>query len=115
MDAPEIPVPFRITTDGRTGTIEVDGTDITSGTVGLAFEAGYGEPSRLTVQLAPGHQGVLEGFAVVQVATSDAADRVRSLDPDEVRAAVLDQQADLSMDPIGVTVEAIARLLEHPQ
>ena len=113
MDAPATPVPFRITTDGRTGTLEVDGTDITSSVAGFAFETGYGEPSRLTVELNPGSTGVLDGAAVIQVAVSDAADRVRSLPLDRVRGEILNQNADLSMDPVAVTLEVVARLLEQ--
>lgn len=114
MDAPATPVPFRITTDGRTGTIEVDGTDITESVAGLSFDAGYGEPARLTIQLRPGSTGVLDGAAVVQVATgAPAGDAVRALDLDQVQGAIASRPVDLSTNLIATALEVVAELLDE--
>ena len=105
--------PFRITTDGLRGTVEVDGRDVTSQVAGLAFDAGNGDTARLTLQLVP-HAGAIEGVAVVeQQLGATTGDAVRQLDPELVRQLVAERNLTFTDDPYHAMLEVVADLLDQ--
>ena len=113
MDTPATPLPFRITTDGAKGVIEVDGIDVADRVVGIEFVAGFGEHPKLVLHRAPG-AGEIDGEAIVHVVDPEAsaAAAVRALDPAVITEKM--RTAELSMaDSFEVAVQnVIADLLE---
>lgn len=114
MDAPATPYPFRIATDGRAGSIEVDGRNLTDSVAAVAFDLGHGEPARLTLQMLDGQHGVLDGLAVIQVmGAGPSGDVVRSFDLDEVQGRLAARPVDLSTNLVQTVLDIVAEMLDE--
>lgn len=110
MDVPPTPMPFRVRLDGRP-LVEVDGVDVTAAVTGVEFTSGFGEPSALVLHVST--PGVLEGTAVVHVATAGGGQAVRDLDPAVVQAKVLERNLSMADDPFAAMLDVVADLLDE--
>lgn len=107
--------PFKITTDGMTTQVEVDGRDVSHQLIAVTFEAEGGPTiDHLTLHVRP-QAGVIEGVAVIeQVGTSGAVgDQVRQLDPEQVRELVAARDLGFTDDPYSVMLDVVADLLDQ--
>lgn len=108
--------PFRINMgDALHGTVEVDGRDVSDHVAGLAFDAGHGNISRLTLHLRP-TAGAIEGVAIVDQIVQEVGavgDQVRRLDPEQVRQLVAERNLTLTDDPYAAMLEIVADLLDQ--
>lgn len=113
MDAPANPIPFRIKAEGASGSIELDGRDVTAAVAGVVFTAGVGDVARLTIEAVPGRATELDGLAIVQLAGSAVTgDDVRNLDPALIRACYDRLAEDLGGDLLEMAIEAVARAFD---
>lgn len=107
--------PFRITTDGMTTQVEVDGRDVSPHLAAVTFEA-EGGPSlnHLTLHVRP-QAGVIEGVAVIeQVGTGGAlGDLIRQLDPSQIRALHAERMDTVTADPYQAMLEIAADLIDQ--
>lgn len=105
--------PFKITTDGLSAMVEVDGSDATPLVHGITFDAAAGEPSRLALHLRP-QAGTIEGVAIIgQVVNAPTGDLVRQIDPSQVRALHADRMDPVTSDPYAAMLEIVADLLDQ--
>lgn len=82
----------RIRTEGATGYVEVDGTDISSSVRSVQFGAAADEVPRLLVEVIPTRKAELEllGIDVDYVVLDDPAGWLRSIDPQLLERAALE-------------------------
>lgn len=87
-DTPDTLATFKADLGIGTGSVVVNGEDISAQVVAGRVEFAHGEIPRLTVQLDTAG-GPIEGVGIVQIASNDsladAAQVIRSLDPVKVR------------------------------
>ena len=108
--------PFRITTDGLRGTVELDGRDVSPQVSALSFELDARTPgARLSILTAP-MKGAIEGVAIVEQVVQEigaVGDVVRQLDPELVRQHVAERGLTFTDDPYAATLEVVADLLDQ--
>ena len=105
--------PFKITTDGLYGTVEVDGRDITAQVAGLTVDVGHGDVTRLTLHVRP-HTGTIEGVAVIEQAVAGPpSDLVRQLDPSIIRERHMARGDTVTADPYQAMLDIVADLLDQ--
>ena len=108
--------PFRITTDGIRGTVELDGQDVSPQVSALSFELDARTPgARLRILTAP-MKGAIEGVAIVDQVVQEigaTGDAVRQLDPEVIRQLVAERNLTFTDDPYNATLEVIADLLDQ--
>lgn len=106
--------PFRVNADPIGAQfVEVDGRDITNSVRALSIVAAVDEPTRLTIELAPGAAGVVEGEGIVEVVRDGVSgDLVRALDPAAVRDAVL-RRASGGVNTAAIYLDVIAAMLDR--
>lgn len=107
--------PFRITTDGILGTVEIDGRDVSSQISAVRFDLETQQVARLRLLTSP-MKGAIEGVAIVEQVVHElggVGDQVRRLDPELVRQLVAERGLTLTDDPYAATVEVIADLLDQ--
>lgn len=114
------PVPFRISTDGAGGTVEVGGQDVSAHLVGVRLELANRQPALLTLFTQPG-AGTVEGVALVQQDTGAtfeepplrASELLRALDPGMVEAELLARPTRITENATVVWLEVVSGLLEQ--
>ncbi|MFG2677050.1 hypothetical protein [Streptomyces sp. NPDC048445] len=114
------PHQVRLTSNGLTGTVEVDGSDISAQVQGYNLEARVGAAPLLVLYTRPGEGGVtFEGLAHVAIgAEQDAGPSIAaflgSIDPNTLQQAALNRD-DLENSKTGVTAAILAQLAEWAQ
>lgn len=83
---------IRVCADGPTGSLEVDGVDISDAVHSLAFRMDAQEAPQLLVEVAPHRSQEIEatGVEVTYVVLDDPAGWLRSIDPKLLERAALD-------------------------
>ena len=105
--------PFKITTDGMYGTVEVDGRDITAQVAGLSFDAGHSDVARLTLHVRP-TAGTIEGVAIIEQAIAGPpSDLIRQLDPSTIRGLHMERGDTVTADPYQAMLDIVADLLDQ--
>ncbi|WP_392838584.1 hypothetical protein [Streptomyces sp. LN500] len=109
----------RLTSNGLSGTVEVDGSDISAQVQGYNLEARVGAAPLLVLYASP-HGGVaFEGLAHVAIGTEQdpgpsIAAFLASMDPASVEQAALNRD-DLQNSKHGVTAAILAQLADWAQ
>ncbi|MEU9947102.1 hypothetical protein [Streptomyces sp. NPDC047939] len=123
MSAPSMadqPHQVRLTSNGLSGTVEVDGADISAQVQGYNLEARHGAAPLLVLYTSPGVGGVaFEGLAHVAIGTEQdpgpsIAAFLSSIDPGTLQQAALNR-ADLENSKNGVTAAILAQLADWAQ
>ncbi|MFF2411862.1 hypothetical protein [Streptomyces sp. NPDC058092] len=113
------PHQVRLTSNGLSGTVEVDGADISAQVQGYNLEARVGAAPLLVLYTSP-HQGVaFEGLAHVAIGTEQdpgpaVAAFLANVDPGALQQAALNRD-DLDNSKHGVTAAILAQLADWAQ
>ena len=110
----------RITADGVSGKVEIDGTDISRSLQGYSLQHQVGTAPLLVLHTAP-HRGLdFDGLAQVAVAASEQDDGqvvaafLQNIDPAALSRAALERD-DLDGSPNELTVAMIQQLVDWAQ
>lgn len=123
MTAPSMadqPHQIRLTSNGLSGTVEVDGADISAQVQGYNLEARVGTAPLLVLYASPREGGVaFEGLAHVAIGTEQdpgpsIAAFLASMDPASLQQAALNRD-DLENNKYGVTRAILAQLADWAQ
>jgi hypothetical protein len=113
------PHQVRLTSNGLSGTVEVDGADISAQVQGYNLEARVGAAPLLVLYASPHGGVVFEGLAHVAIGAEQdpgpsIAAFLASMDPASVEQAALNRD-DLQNSKHGVTAAVLAQLADWAQ
>ncbi|MFI6653301.1 hypothetical protein ACIBI8_37635 [Streptomyces sp. NPDC050529] len=114
------PHQVRLTSNGLSGTVEVDGADVSAQVQGYNLEARVGSAPLLVLYTRPGQGGVaFEGLAHVAIGGEQdpgpsIAAFLASIEPAALQRAALDR-GDLENSKTGVTAAILAQLTDWAQ
>ena len=122
MSAPSMadqPHQVRLTSNGLSGTVEVDGADISAQVQGYNLEARVGAAPLLVLYTSPNAGVAFEGLAHVAIGTEQdpgptVAAFLANVDPSALQQAALNRD-DLQNSKHGVTAAILAQLADWAQ
>ena len=109
------PHTVRITANGSSASVVVDGADMSKALAGYTLEHRVGQPPLLVLYPSPSHGADFDGLAHVAVADTDpgpaVAEFLRSINPAALDQAAL-QRDDLDGSPNELTKAMLAQLAD---